>query len=116
MDIYVPRYKEIYIRDGVIGMASGIEGEYRDKLYGGDGRLKYDSDWNWLMKAVDMVEQLSRWWRTDTIPWSYNTDEIRYQVFVQQLSGGIVSEKKIDAYYLGVVAFIEYYNDIQMED
>lgn len=83
---------------------------------GEEGDLKYDSDWNWLMKAVDRVEQLSRWWSTDTIPWSYNTNEIRYQVFVQPLSGGIISEKKIDAYYEAVITFIKYYNDIQMED
>lgn len=45
MDFYIPKHKEIYIRDGEIATTSRLKGEYRAKMYGADGRLKLDTDW-----------------------------------------------------------------------
>lgn len=45
MDIYVPKYKEIYIKDGELATGMQMRGEYRAVLRGVDGRIKYDSGW-----------------------------------------------------------------------
>lgn len=45
MDIYVPRYEELYIRDGEIALHTSMKGEYRAYLRGPDGRLKSDTGW-----------------------------------------------------------------------
>lgn len=46
MDIYIPKHKEIYIKDGEMAMGGAIKGEYRAILYGSDGRVKHDSGWH----------------------------------------------------------------------
>lgn len=46
MDIYVPKYKEIYIKDGEVRAAdTKLRGEYNAVLRGPDGRIKYESGW-----------------------------------------------------------------------
>ncbi len=43
--IYIPKYKEIYLKDGELPIRVRFKGEYRAFLYGCDGRLKYESGW-----------------------------------------------------------------------
>lgn len=45
MDFWLPKYKELYIRDGSIKHGNSIRGEYRAILRGLDGRVKQDSGW-----------------------------------------------------------------------
>lgn len=45
MDFYIPKYTDIYVRDGHMGMSIGCKGEYRAILIGEDGRPKSDSGW-----------------------------------------------------------------------
>lgn len=45
MDIWIPKYKELHIRDGVPSLKVGHKGEFRATLRGPDGRIKYTTGW-----------------------------------------------------------------------
>lgn len=44
MDIWIPKYTTTYV-EGIPALRSGIRGEYRVRLRGPDGRIKYETDW-----------------------------------------------------------------------
>lgn len=45
MDFYIPKYTDLFIRDGKMSQKFGMKGEYRAVLTGEDGRLKSDTGW-----------------------------------------------------------------------
>lgn len=45
MDFYIPKYKELYVKDGHMGLGVKVSGEYRAILIGEDDRLKSDTGW-----------------------------------------------------------------------
>lgn len=45
MDIYIPKYKDIFITDGEMAIGGSFKGEYRITLRGSDGRIKSETDW-----------------------------------------------------------------------
>lgn len=45
MDIWIPKYKEIIIGNEIPAIQNRFKGEWRAKLVGPDGMVKYQSDW-----------------------------------------------------------------------
>ena len=82
---------------------TGFEVLYNEKTCEVLDKLKYHTDWNWLMQVVENIESLGI------------VVEIRENVcYIETSQGNYTSEleeTKIQATYKAVVEFIKWYND-----
>lgn len=67
--------------------------------------LKFNSDWNWLMLAIDKIESLPQC----EVVIDKDLVEIYYKTYRKSLKG--VSTSKIEATYEACVEFIKWYNE-----
>lgn len=66
--------------------------------------LRYDTDWNWLMKVVDRINALNNVLSINE-NYVYITNNERSEVLVDVVAGDM-----LEATYRAVVEFINYYN------
>ena len=76
-------------------------GEWKDTFF--DNQLKFHSDWNWLMEAVEKIESLG-----------YRIEIVKHicRIYLSNKETIIISENtpKIEAVYIACVEFIKSYN------
>jgi hypothetical protein len=97
-----------------IGLKKGMLGEYTNPLdkpskdgyvpiYSPDGSdMKFNSDWNWIMIAIDKIE--AKGYRTCIEYFG------EHRVYFSHDSVGERDSNKITATYKAVIQFIEWYN------
>lgn len=79
---------------------------------------KYDTSWDWIMKAVDKIDKLGFW--TEIKGLASNSSQFvtaigDYQAF-PELDIWQVSESKIQSTYQAVVKFIQWHNNSQIKN
>lgn len=89
--------------------------EHGTEVLGREGFLQYSTSWNWLMKVVDKIENL-----THVSVYFNKTKKSKYKIEISYETPNyfpkqknktvfIESENKIEAVYLAVVEFIRWY-------
>lgn len=76
-----------------------------------DTTLKYDTDWNWLMLAVEKIESLKK--EINSLDFQICIDRVAILVDAKPLYVNIEQfnpTSKISSVYNAVVEFVKYYN------
>ena len=71
-------------------------------------KLKFHSDWNWLMEVVEKIESLSK--ENETYSFSITKISVRVLYKGSRIVDLPIDTTKIQAVYLACVEFIKWYN------
>ena len=69
-------------------------------------KLKFHSNWNWLMEVVEKIEEMADW-SLELL----TTDKKAYQMLIHLSNTNVIVETKIEAVYNACVEFIKWYNE-----
>lgn len=106
--------------------STGFEVLYNEKTCEVLDKLKYHTDWNWLMEVVEKIESLKpieflsgrswigfdvRIYKTFNTQTNYCTIKYLKESGDMTISNGFSKNNKIEAVYNACVEFIKWYND-----
>lgn len=83
-----------------------IDGEWIDEV-----QLRFDTEWNWIMKAVDKIESFED--DNRCAKYNINIEQSFVEIIDKNTDDTIVdtdADTKIEATYNAVIEFIKYYN------
>jgi hypothetical protein len=75
-----------------------------------ESKLKWHSDWNWLMEAVEFIEKSADW----SLECLHIDNKVIFQVMVPLGNINIVLEDKKEAVFIAVSQFAKLYNNKQL--